>query len=113
MTTIFNPQFNCAFEVDDELVAFMAGHGFKPWHAGGGCFAWRRDLSFPNGWTPYDLITLGHDELGSWAERSHAGWNVGRYDEECSEFIESPGEQSLQECLDWIHIFNPGVPRTA
>ena len=113
MTTIFNPQSNSAFEVDDELAAFMASHGFKPWHAGGGCFAWRRDLSFSNRWTPYDLITRGHDGLGSWAERGHAAWIVGRYDQECSEFIDSLGELTLHDCIDWIETFNPAIPRNA
>jgi hypothetical protein len=113
MTTILNPQFNCEFEIDDELIAFMASHGFKPWHAGGGGFAWRRDLSFPNGWTPHDLITLGDNELGSWAERDHPGWSVGRYDEECSELIDSPGELTLQEAIDWISTFDPGIPKNA
>lgn len=30
----------------------------------------------------------------------HPGWSVGRYDEECSEFIDSPGELTLQEAID-------------
>lgn len=108
---IYNPQWGIDFPVDDALIAFMAGHGFAPWHSGGGCFAWHR-------WAPqftetaYDLVTFRDGSLGSWAERDEPNWIIGRYDEACPEFIDCT-DLTLTAAIEWIAAFDPGAAGTA
>jgi len=92
---VYNWQWGRDMQVSKRLHDYMAAHYYEEWHTGGGCMAWRKDLSDGG----YLMITIDGTELGDWRGRNKKQYDLGRYDENGEAWVLAGAALTLAEAI--------------